>query len=397
MADATSLPTRPFLTIYIAWHQSFDRGADLARALFQHYRRDLYQNVAGGSGLPVLYRFQPVEGSELPLDIDFGDAECTAVVLLVDKNWTSREEWVDWARRLSDRADKTSIRTLIFPVAIDETGIESGVIPEQGIRWDQWGEVPEKSKIVRLVTALSYQFCRMLRAYLEHLEHPELQADDLLRFLRRVDVFLSHSKHDEYGTRIAREFRAFVQDHGYDSFFDVFDIPVGLRFNRVLMEKVKSSAVVAIHTDSYSTREWCRREMLQAKRFQVPLVVANCIQDIDERGFPYMANVPIVRMDPERRDRIDVVVARLMDEVLKDFLWRCRRAMFSGAVGNKALFLPRPPELIVLNSLSGKDPVPDTLIYPDPPIGAEERELFEQAAPKIRLLSATEWLAGGTS
>jgi hypothetical protein len=397
MTAATPLPTRPFLAIYIAWHPSFDRGAAMAHALFQHYRRDLYQNVAGGSGLPVLYRFKSIEESELPLDIDFEDAECTAVILLVEENWTSRPEWVDWARRLSDRADAAGLRTLIFPVAIDRSGIERGVIPEQAIRWDEWGEFPEKSKIVRLITALSYQFCRMLRAYLEHLEHPELPTDDLHRFLRRVDVFLSHSKHDEYGTQIAREFRAFVHDRAYDSFFDVFDIPVGLRFNRVLMEKVKSSAVVAIHTDSFSTREWCRREMLQAKRFQVPLVVSNCIQDLDERGFPYMANVPIVRMDPEKRDRIDVIVARLMDEVLKDFLWRCRRAIFSKTAGDKVWFLPRPPELIVLNSISGMDPAPDTLIYPDPPIGAEERELFEQAAPKIRLLSATEWLAGGLS
>ena len=51
----------------------------------------------------------------------------------------------------------------------------------------------------------------------------------------------------------------------------------------------------------------------------------------------------------------------------------------------------------MLNSINGKEPAADTLIYPDPPIGAEERELFEQAAPKIRLLSATEWLAGGLS
>src|ERR1700732_2957892 len=31
---------------------------------------------------------------------------------------------------------------------------------------------------------------------------------------------------------------------GYDSFFDVFDIPIGLRFNKVLLEKVRISAVV---------------------------------------------------------------------------------------------------------------------------------------------------------
>jgi hypothetical protein len=37
------------------------------------------------------------------------------------------------------------------------------------------------------------------------------------------------------------------------------------------------------------------------------------------------------------------------------------------------------------------------LVYPDPPIGAEEINLFAAAAPGVRLLSATEWLAGAQS
>ena len=35
-----------------------------------------------------------------------------------------------------------------------------------------------------------------------------------------------------------------------------------------------------------------------------------------------------------------------------------------------------------------------TLVYPEPPIGAEEQRLFEIVAPKVRLRSMTEWLAG---
>jgi hypothetical protein len=56
--------------------------------------------------------------------------------------------------------------------------------------------------------------------------------------------------------------------------------------------------MVAIHTDSYSSREWCRREIIEAKRWNVPLVVANGISNLDERGFPYMGNVPVVRLEP---------------------------------------------------------------------------------------------------
>jgi hypothetical protein len=53
MSDLPSKPlTRPFLAIYVAWHPKSEAGKDIALQLFQHYRRDLYQNVAGGAGLP---------------------------------------------------------------------------------------------------------------------------------------------------------------------------------------------------------------------------------------------------------------------------------------------------------------------------------------------------------
>jgi hypothetical protein len=45
----------------------------------------------------------------------------------------------------------------------------------------------------------------------------------------------------------------------------------------------------------------------------VPLIVADSITDVDERGFPYMGNVPIVRLEPGAAERIPYVIARLLD------------------------------------------------------------------------------------
>jgi hypothetical protein len=189
-----------------------------------------------------------------------------------------------------------------------------------------------------------------------------------------------------------------VRDELYDaqglsSFFDVKDIPTGTRFDRVLLAQVRVSAVVAIHTDSFSSREWCRREIIEAKRHNVPLVVANCIQDADERGFPYLGNVPMVRMEPHLLDRIDSIIGRLLDEVLKDFLWRCRVETVQRDGADDAIFLPRPPELISLAGLNCEAQSETTLVYPDPPIGSEEQRLFELIAPSVTLRSITEWIA----
>ena len=98
-------------------------------------------------------------------------------------------------------------------------------------------------------------------------------------------------------------------------------------------------------------------------------------------------------MDPDKVDRIDHVIARLLDEVLKDFLWRCRVQLMQSAGAAGAAFLPRSPELVSLAGLSSLPGDRLLVVYPDPPLGAEEQRLFEEIAPRYHLRSLTEWLA----
>jgi hypothetical protein len=391
------ISTRPFLVIYVAWHPNFAGGSNLAKTLYAHYRRELYENVAGGTGLSVIYRSVLASDPSVPTDINFADSETSAIVLLIDKNWASDPAWVTWAGNLMDRADAAGLSVRVFPVAIDTEAVKIG-ITEQLVRWEHWSDKSEDDRKCALTSSLTYQFCRMLRSYLAQLKHPDADEEALDQYLRKVEIFLSHSKHDANGKRIAKLIRDRLfktEGDGLTSFFDVYDIPAGLRFNKVILQKVKVSAVIAIHSDSYSSREWCRREIIEAKRWNVPLVIANCISDVDERSFPYMGNVPVVRMNLRGGTRSDYVVGRLLDEVLKDFLWRCRIELVKSIAGAEVVFLPRPPELISLAGVS--DLAKATLVYPDPPIGAEEQLLFETIAPGVRLRSMTEWLAETTA
>lgn len=393
--------TRPLLVVYVAWHPAFAEGMEIAQALYDHFRRKLYENVAGGTGLSVIFRWSPAIGSNVPLPIDFSEAETSAIVLLVDRHLVNDPAWVTYIRELLAQAEAGGLGTRVFPVAINHAVLGRIGIEEQAVRWDRWEDITPEEQRRRLIRELTYEFCRMLRHYLERLKHPTEEETALDSYLHKVQIFLSHSKHDEDGERIAHLIRDRLHGgQGLASFFDVHDIPAGLSFKKVLFRQLKVSAVVAVHTDSYSSREWCRREIIEAKRWNVPLVVANCISNLDERGFPYMGNVPIVRMDPYATDRIDYVVGCLLDEVLKDFLWRCRvelaRTLARTAADPPIVFLPRPPELITLTGLPelANGMVDTTIVYPDPPLGAEEERLFERIAPKVRLRSITEWLAG---
>lgn len=390
-----SAPTRPFLVIYIVWHPGFAAGASIAEALREHFRRKLYENVAGGTGLSVMFRFASLPGSDVPLPINLDESETSAIVVLTESALVKDDAWVAYIRHLVEATEAASLTSRVFPVFLDKEALSLGVA-EQALRWDSWEGTPLERQ-QRLISELSYEFCRMLRHYLANPVTRDVDDEaQLLAYLKNVQIFLSHSKHDEHGVSIAKAIRARLADgHGLTSFFDVHNIPAGVRFDRVLLLNVKTSAVVVIHTDSYSSREWCRREMIEAKRWNVPLVVANCINDMDERSFPYMGNVPVIRMNPDKPDRIDLIVGCLLSELLKDYLWQCRLVV-AGIKNDPAITcLPRSPELISLAWLPTADKVASPIIvYPDPPLSAEEQYLIKEVVPRVRLSSITEWIAG---
>ncbi len=126
-----------------------------------------------------------------------------------------------------------------------------------------------------------------------------------------------------HGADVAIEIRSWLYaNSALSSFLDVHNISAGLRFSQVIEHHVEHSVMLVVYTDSYSSREWCRREVIAVKRNDVPMVVADCLDEGDDRAFPYLGNVPVVRMNPVIRDRIPSVIARLLDEVLRQMLWK---------------------------------------------------------------------------
>lgn len=294
---------RPFIVTYVVWHPSFAVGHTVAKALFEHFRRESYEKITGGTGISVVYRYALADGTDEPLPIDFAAAETSAIVVLADQNFAQDPVWMDFLQRISDQTTAAGLSTVLFPVAMDPGIINQIKKAEQALPWSDWkGSIEDK--VFKLIGLLTFQFCRMLRHYLEHLRRPDEARQALLRFLKKVDIFLSHSKHDknDAGEQVAKAIRKKLTERdGLGSFFDVYDIPPGLKFHDVLLAQIEISAVIAVHTDSFSSREWCRREIIEAKRHNRPLVIANCIADRDERGFPYLGNVPIIRLENKRQ------------------------------------------------------------------------------------------------
>lgn len=385
---------KPFLAIYVVWHPTFERGPQIAEAILTHFRCNKFKEVSGGNGISVLYRSKPTESSGVPLGIEFDEAETTAIVVLADSNLISDITWLNYVSTLANQTKNIGLSTRIFPVSIETGSITTLNLSEQALQWADWSGYT-KSRQQRLVSELTYEFCRMLRYYLTHLKHPTEDEEALSQYLVNVKVFLSHTKYDKDGLKIAETVRNRIHErYSFTSFFDIYNIPAGLQFDNVLLNEVRQSAVIIMHTDSYSTREWCRREVIEAKLSHRPLVVADCIRILDDRSFSYLGNAPVVRVNHREVKRIDFLIGCLIDEVFRDFLWRCQVEKYKSETNIDAIFVPHPPELITLASFTQQPGAVDlVVVYPGIPISIEEERLFNKIAPKVRLVSMMEWTA----
>ncbi len=384
--------TRPLFALYIVWHPSNANGAQVANLLHGHFGRTRHQDIAGDPGLSVLYRSEIAPAGVAPLGIDWDEAETTAAIVLADSALADDSAWSDYVHELSRNAQtRGRLLARLFPVTMDSRGHELQ-LEEQALRWDRW-EGSNEEKRQRLVHELTYEFSRMLRHRLALLRQPEAEDASLSEYLEKIQVFLSHAKRDDDGEPIARNIRNWLHENiALSSFFDVFDIPAGLSFREILLHEVETSAVVAVHTDAYSSSEWCRREIIEAKRRHVPMIVVDCLRDLDQGSIPYMGNVPIVRMNPDRQDRIDTVTGCLLDEIFRTYLWRCRIEPFRKTHPN-VLFTARPPELLSLATLPvHQSEGTSEIVYPEPLLGADEARLFSEIAPHVPVLTLTEWI-----
>ena len=386
----------PPFTLYVVSHPEYCLGKRVANLLLDHFGSHRYRNVAGGASVRVIFRNTMAPGSQVPLSIDWDSSDTTAAVILLDGKLVRDPTWVQYVRDLAAEAEDRGYSARLIPVSMEEGTLVEIDLEENAPQWHAWTGTDEE-RGQRLVRDLTYEFSRMLRHHLTQLQHPSDGDIGLRQYLEKVQVFLSHSKHDNYGERVASEIRGWLlSDTALAVFLDVTDIPAGVSFESVINLAIGDGVMVAIYTDSYSSREWCRREVIRAKRVNVPMLLVDCLQTVDERSFPYLGNVPFLRIDPDTMDRLDQIASCLLDEVFKDFLWRCRVEGLRCS-NPQTLFLAHAPELASLTSLpEGPDGTERNIVYPYPPLGAEEVQLFSDVAQDVKLYSLTQWLAEKT-
>jgi len=207
-----------------------------------------------------------------------------------------------------------------------------------------------------------------------------------------VKLFLSHAKKD--GLETVKRFKAFVDaELKLDVFFDTVDIADGYEFEKQIEANIKNSALVVFHTDEYSAREWCRIEVLIAKRNKCSIVVVHDIKTGEKRSFPYLGNTPTMTIQEDPGESFYKIVNLTLCQVLNNLFQLELLDSFQKQFPTKEtefISLTSPPELFnFLDIYKRKEEIKQRLVvlYPEPPLGAEELRILNEIDMDINFIT----------
>lgn len=369
-------PYRPLLNIYILWHPDAESLCQpLAAALFTSLNRNPQQPFARGIGIPTYFRCLVEAGKDIPLAIDIDAAEQTVIFVLVEDHLVFDETWANYIADLYAQTQTGAGQHLLVPVAL--TGSAFNLHPEIG-----------KANFVRLFnlepdavkTKLLHYATHALARLLENSQRTTQQGIKLSPL--PIKLFISHTKREAKALKLAEALKQTLDNTQVDRFFDSVDIASGHKFAEEIEANLENAALIAIRSDRYSDSPWCRMEVMIAKRLNRPIIVIDALQSKEHRSFPYLSNVPAIRFNldapfttSETQNKLQTLIDFALLEVLR-FIYIKKHFAHLQAIGwlrKDAQILSRPPEERDLK----QNPVTQ-IIYPDPPLGAEETSELNQ-------------------
>jgi hypothetical protein len=207
-----------------------------------------------------------------------------------------------------------------------------------------------------------------------------------------VKLFLSHAKKD--GLVTTKRFKAFIDaELKLEVFFDTIDIADGYEFEQQIESNIKKSALVVFHTDEYSTSEWCRIEVLVAKRNKCSIIVVHDIKNGEKRSFPYLGNTPTITIQQDEKQSFYEIVNLTLYQVINNLfqleLLKSFHQQFP-VEGTEFISITSPPELFNYIDIYKKKQESNhqlIVLYPEPPLGMEELKILNEIDKDIKFIT----------
>lgn len=329
------------------------------------FARDKDKPFSRGLNIPIFY-FSSQNASEVPSESPHTLAKHNIIFVFTSVNTTGRENWREYVEALP-----ISPSTNVVPIAIDKNGLgHKGALDSLNcIRAYDW---PTDNKDIHAIVSLAHEIYRYGCLSVNPGDTGKSSS---------ITIFLSHAKAGDTGRLHSEEIKKFIDNTNMNRFFDSTEISPGFPFDREIERSVLKSTLVAIESDAYSSRYWCQREILCAKKLNRPILVVNSLNDYEDRIFPAASNVPCVHVSPDspisQRDILRILSAAILESVRHCHSMHCLTYyQETGWIGTDCELSARPPEirqaLKVVKSGSQKK-----ICYPEPPIYSDEADWHE--------------------
>lgn len=368
---------RPPLSIYFVWHPE---DVETVNPLVSHcaklLSRDINKPFSRSMNLPIFYKTSIDRSVPSPMNIR---SEKTIIFVFISEEIVADENWGNYVKAIEINEE-----THLIPIAVDRTAykIRADISKTNYVRLYEFALDSTKDQFFISITHEIYRFV-LNETFVEIKKGKE----------KALKVFLSHAKEGNTGLLLAESLKQFIDNSVMNSFFDATDIAIGYEFESEIIEHIKESTVIAIQSDSYSSRYWCQRELMCAKENNRPVVVVDIIDEFEDRRFPFSSNVPGLRV--HHKDKIDKndlyrILSLTLLETVRFFYAKLILNQYKkiGWVDENSLVLSRPPEVSdILKILHQKDGqiewISKSVIYPEPPLYSEELDYLSKLGVQL--------------
>lgn len=398
----------PILEVFVVSHPGDADGDGIAQTLLERFRGNAYSGLIGGA---VDVYVRSASASDDPAGaprslpciqaLPYGvlAPALTAIVLVAGTELAASVHqpgpWREYVQALVDARAGDPEHVGVFTVRVDPNvfdGTELGRIVGhiQGIGNGEVGTEEFRTSV-----------CRDLAQGIAQMGN---DTPD------QITVFVSHTKRlssveEKQVSDLVALVRDVIANTRLTDFFDAQHIQPNADWKPAIDAAASTGALLAIRTDLYSSREWCQREVLTAKRAGMPVVILDALTDGEERGSFVMDHVPRTpgRLEKKtwRRDDVVKALGHLVDECLKRVLWRKQQQLAAGVdlPVNIDWWAPHAPEPTTLVDWLDRHPnLPDqrkqpiVVLHPDPPLGPDEADVLVQIARIAELHDHIEFL-----
>lgn len=361
-SDTWPAPSPSVLDIFVVWHPEDEEGESICDALFKHYHSDAFAGLAG-SAVEVYGRSRPFpRNDELPAPIVTADgvigneehvsnadaAQYSVILPFVDEHLIrssidKSSEWCDYLTdivKLQNKKHQHNRHTLVLPILprvipdYSNSSIITSLMSKQGVRRGNIANLSTPSK--KQPSTTEGELTRDLgQAIIQTLLRDPKKEE-------RLHIFISHSrydipKEDENNidpTGVVSKVRSWIGKTKLAEFVDIHDIQPGDDWNKEIIKQAQAGALLMVRTDHYSSREWTQREVLEAKKAEIPIVCLSALTEGEQRGSFLLDHVPTVAYpnsaghgsrSKEKSSQGKAIVSavnRLIDESLRQALWR---------------------------------------------------------------------------